>query len=148
MSENPLPEQIESQQDAEIAISIEDSPSDQNSDDELEKYTKSVSKRINKLNEKHRNAEQRASLAEQALIHQDSELQRLRTLASQSEANSLEKEEEAVKSKEMQIDDLYKKAVQANDADAMSKADTLKNDVAIQKEKLRIAKQRSQVKKP
>ena len=88
MSENPLPEQIESQQDAEIAISIEDSPSDQNSDDELEKYTKSVSKRINKLNEKHRNAEQRASLAEQALIHQDSELQRLRTLASQSGQDS------------------------------------------------------------
>ena len=56
MSENLLPE--ENSQDAEIAIQIEDSVEAQtNNDDELERYTKSVSKRINKLNEKHRATE-------------------------------------------------------------------------------------------
>ena len=142
MSENLLPE--ENSQDAEIAIQIEDSVEAQtNNDDELERYTKSVSKRINKLNEKHRATEHRAVLAEQALLHQDQEIQRLRALASESEANSLDKEEEAIKAKEMQVDRLYKEAVQANDADSMSKADTLKNDLSIQKEKLRMAKKRS-----
>ena len=105
-----------------------------------------MSKRINKLNEKNRQSEQRAQLAEQALLHQDQELQRLRALAQQSEANSLDKEEEAIKAKEMQIDDLYKKAMQANDVDSISKADTLKTELVIQKEKLRIAKQNSQKK--
>ena len=149
MSENQLPEQ-EAQQDAEIAIQIEDNieaqSDQQNSEDELERYTKNVSKRINKLNEKNRQSEQRAQLAEQALLHQDQELQRLRALAQQSEANSLDKEEEAIKAKEMQIDDLYKKAMQANDVDSISKADTLKTELVIQKEKLRIAKQNSQKK--
>ena len=52
------------------------------------------------------------------------------------------KEEEALKSKESQIDDIYRKAIQSGDADLISKADTLKNDIAIQKEKLRVAKSR------
>ena len=147
MSENQLPEQ-EAQQDSEIAIQIEDNieaqSDQQNSEDELERYTKNVSKRINKLNEKNRQSEQRAQLAEQALIQQDQELQRLRALAQQSEANSLDKEEEAIKAKEMQVDELYKKAMQANDVDSISKADTLKTELVIQKEKLRIAKQNSQ----
>ena len=149
MSENQLPEQ-EAQQDAEIAIQIEDNieaqSDQQNSEYELERYTKNVSKRINKLNEKNRQSEQRAQLAEQALIQQDQELQRLRALAQQSEANSLDKEEEAIKAKEMQVDELYKKAMQANDVDSISKADTLKTELVIQKEKLRIAKQNSQKK--
>ena len=67
-------------------------------------------------------------------------------MAQQSEANSLDKEEEAIKAKEMQVDELYKKAMQANDVDSISKADTLKTELVIQKEKLRIAKQNSQKK--
>ena len=54
----------------------------------------------------------------------------------------LQKEEEAIAAKEQQADDLYKKAVQSGDADLMSKADTLKSDLSIQKEKHRLAKNR------
>ena len=39
---------------------------------------------------------------------------------------------------------LYKKAHASGDADLISKADSLKNEVAIQKEKLKIAKQKQE----
>ena len=56
----------------------------------------------------------------------------------------LVKEEEALEAKQLQADDLYKKAIQANDAELISKADTLKSDLSIQKEKLKIAKQQAE----
>jgi hypothetical protein len=54
----------------------------------------------------------------------------------------LQKEQEALSSKESQIDDIYRKAIRSGDADLISKADTLKTDIAIQKEKLRVAQSR------
>ena len=45
-------------------------------------------------------------------------------------------------SKEAQIDDVYRKAVESGDADLITKANKLQNDIAIQKEKLRVAKSR------
>ena len=52
------------------------------------------------------------------------------------------KEEEAINSKESQIDDVYRKAVESGDADLITKASKLQNQIAIQKEKLRVAKSR------
>ncbi len=45
------------------------------------------------------------------------------------------KEEEAVQIKEMQADELYKKAHESGDADLMSKADSFKNEVWLYKKK-------------
>ena len=56
----------------------------------------------------------------------------------------LSKESEALQAKEAQIDDVYKKAVQSGDADLMSKATTLKNDISIQKERHRVQLARAQ----
>jgi len=61
--------------------------------------------------------------------------------AVQAQNNLLAKEEENVEVKEREANELYKRAHTAGDADLMSKADSLKNDVSIQKEKIRIAKQ-------
>ena len=60
----------------EIQIEItEEAPEGQQSEgDELERYTKSVSKRINKLNAKTREAEDRAQQYEQLLYQQQNEL--------------------------------------------------------------------------
>lgn len=71
MIENTAPHAEEE----EISIEITDEPvegqgSDE-SEDELDRYTKSVSKRINKLNRKNREAEARAQQLEQ-LAHQKS----------------------------------------------------------------------------
>ena len=126
----------------EISVEIvEDPPEGQeagsaNEGDELERYTKSVSKRINKLNQKTKQAEDRAEYLEQLAMQKDQELNAYRQHSVVQQNTVLQKEEEALVSKESQIDDIYKKAIQSGDADLISKADTLKNDIAIQKEKL------------
>jgi len=146
MIENTNQEQTQPEE--EFAIEVTEDPVEQtngqaDSDgDELENYTKSVSKRINKLNAKTRQAEERAAQLEQLAMQKEQELQQYRQFTQQQQVTVLEKEEEALKSKEAQVDDIYRKAVQAGDPDLMSKADSLKNDIAIQKEKLRVAKTR------
>jgi len=114
------------------------------SDDELENYTKGVSKRINKVNAKRREAEEKAARLEQALLQKDQQVQQYYNAAVTYQQNLLAKEEEAVQVKEREADQLYKKAHESGDADLISKADSLKNEVSIQKEKVRIAKQRQQ----
>jgi len=145
--------QDQEQAEPELQIEITDDPVEEqaapvNSDDELDTYTKGVSKRINKLNAQTRAAEQRAEQFERLALQKDQELQQYRQIAQQQQSTVLEKEEEALKSKEAQVDDIYRKAVQAGDPDLMSKADSLKNDIAIQKEKLRVAKTRQAQEQP
>ena len=58
---------------------VEDPPEGQeggavSNDDELERYTKSVSKRINKLNQKTKQAEERAQYLESLALQKDQEL--------------------------------------------------------------------------
>jgi len=143
-------EQVEQKQEEEIAFTVvDDTAESQNtatvdSDDELDKYTKNVSKRINNLNKKTRQAEERALQAERLLAQKDAENQQLKAKTSQLTSNVLVAEEQSIQAKEQQADELYKKAVSSGDADLMSKADTLKSDLSIQKEKLRIAKNRQE----
>ena len=130
----------------EIEISIEDDAVEAKSspDEELESYTKSVSKRINKLNAKTRAAEERAAMAEQIAHSREAEIHALRNHSQAQAGAVIHNQEAAIIAKEQQADDLYKKAVQSGDADLMSKADTLKSDLSIQKEKVRLAKNRQQ----
>ncbi len=131
----------------ELEIQVEDQPLEEtqtSSDEELDNYTKGVSKRINKLNERHRAAEERAARLEKALAQSQKENEAYRQETLKNQNALIEKEEEALKAKEVQADELYKKAVASGDAELMSKADTLKSDLSIQKEKVRIAKQQAE----
>ena len=131
----------------ELEIQVEDQPLEEaqaSPDEELDNYTKGVSKRINKLNERHRAAEERAARLEQALAQSQKENEAYRQETLKNQNALIEKEEEALKAKEVQADELYKKAVASGDAELMSKADTLKSDLSIQKEKVRIAKQQAE----
>ena len=121
-----------------------DAVAEPSSDDELEKYTKSVSKRINKLNARNRAAEEKAAQLEEQLAQKDQQVQQYYNAAVTYQQNLLEKEEETVQIKEREATELYKKAHASGDADLISKADSLKNEVAIQKEKVRIAKQKQE----
>ncbi len=122
----------------------EASAGSENASDELENYTKSVSKRINKLNARNRAEKERADKLEAALQQKNNEVNQYYQHALQAQQTILQKEEEAVESKEREANDLYKRAHAAGDADLMSKADSLKSEVSIQKEKIRIAKQKQQ----
>ena len=131
----------------ELEIQVEDQPLEEaqaSPDEELDNYTKGVSKRINKLNERHRAAEERAARLEQALAQSQKENEAYRQETLKNQNALIAKEEEALKAKEVQADELYKKAVASGDAELMSKADTLKSDLSIQKEKVRIAKQQAE----
>lgn len=141
MIENQNAEQMEEEQ---VSIEVTEDPVEGSGGDgdELENYTKSVSKRINKLNQRHREAEQRAQQLEQIALQKEAELQQYRQYSIQQSNTVLAKEEEAINSKESQIDDVYRKAVESGDADLITKASKLQNDIAIQKEKLRVAKSR------
>jgi len=132
-------------QDAEDEVIInvtEDSDAPASVNDELDAYTKKVSKRINKEKVKVREAEERAAQLAQIAQQKDQELNQFRNIAAQQQVTVLAKEEEALKSKEAQVDDIYQKAVASGDGELMSKATSLKNDVSIQKERLRVARNR------
>lgn len=133
-------------QEEQVEIQVTEDPVE--SEDELETYTKSVSKRINKLNQKNREAEARAQQLEQIALQKEAELQQYRKYAAQQSNTVLVKEEEALTSKEAQVDDVYRKAVESGDPDLITKASKLQNDIAIQKEKLRVAKARQQQDQP
>jgi len=146
MIENTAQEAENKKPEEEIAVEVtDDNPAPQQAEgdsDELEKYTKGVSKRINKLNAKTRAAEERAAQLERLAMEKEKELQQYRAYSQQQSSAILAKEEEALNAKSAQVDDIYRKAVESGDPDLMSKADSLKNDISIQKEKLRVAKTR------
>ena len=135
----------------ELDIEIVEEATDKNeaqgvvqSDDELDEYTKGVSKRVNKLTQRAKEAEQRAQYLEQVAAQKDAEINALRTHTDELGAQTLLAEEQSIEAKEQQANELYKKAVESGDAELMSKADTLKSDLSIQKEKVRMAKNRKQ----
>jgi len=142
--------EIQENQPEEIEVDIQpDQPEQEaaasvDNDEELANYTKNVSKRINKKNQQVRAAEERAAQLEQMVRQQQAQLSAMQQSQIQQQATVIQKEEEALQAKETQADDLYKRAVESGDAELMSKADTLKSDISIQKEKIRLAKNRQE----
>ena len=136
----------ESQQaEEEIQIEIADEAEQpQQSDDELNEYSKRVSRRVNKLNARAREAEERAAAAERLAQEREQQLHQYKNLAASHETAALTAEEEKIKAQEAQVDEIYRQAVQSGDAELQSKATTLKNEVAIRKEKLNTAKARKE----
>jgi len=145
MIENQAKQAEEEQLDIEITEDAQEgAPQAQkaSNEDELERYTKQVSRRINKLNAKQREAEERAANLERLAMQKEQELQQYRQQTVHYQQSMLQKEEESLKAKSDQVDEIYRKAVSSGDAELMSKADTLKTELAIQKEKLNAAKAR------
>jgi len=129
----------------EIQVEVTDAPEQEaSSDDELENYTKSVSKRINKLNARNRVTEERAAQLEEALRAKEAEVHAYYQHAAQTQQSLLAKQAETVEIKEREANELYKKAHASGDAELLSKADTLKGEVALEKERVRIAQQRQE----
>ena len=144
MNEQENAQQIQPEaDDVEVEV-VEQDIVETSPDDELENYTKSVSKRINKLNERNRVAEEKSVRLEQMLAQKQQETNYYSQERIQTHAVLLQKEQETIDAKEMQANELYKKAVESADADLMSKADSLKSDISIQKEKVRMAQAQAQ----
>ena len=133
------------QPEEEVQIEISDEPEQQaQSEDELTEYSKRVSRRVNKLNQKAKEAEQRAEAAIRLAQQRERELEHYRQLSTQQQTTTLQAEEEKVKAQEAQVDEIYRQAVNSGDADLMSQATTLKNEIAIKKEKIKTARLRQE----
>ena len=84
-------------------------------DEELDKYTRGVSKRINKLNDKIREAEIRASEAESKYAKLSNEYDSVKSRANVLDKSYTDEYENRVKSQRQQAEDLYRKARETND---------------------------------
>tara|TARA_R110000796_G_scaffold22231_4_gene64638 strand:- start:1116 stop:2045 length:930 start_codon:yes stop_codon:yes gene_type:complete len=132
----------------EIIVDVEDTPineeavleTDSGGDDELDKYTKGVSKRINKLNDKIRLAEQKAADYESKYAQLSNEYNSVKTRANVLDKNYTEEYENRVKSQRSQAEDLYRKARETNDPDLEVKSVELLNKVSLEEERVRLAK--------
>jgi hypothetical protein len=132
----------------EIVVDIEDTPvaeesvveTDSGGDDELDKYTKGVSKRINKLNDKIRQAEQRAAEYESKYTQLSNEYNTVKKRASVLDKSYTEEYENRVKSQRQQAEDLYRKARETNDPELEVKSVELLNKVSLEEERVRLAK--------
>ena len=132
----------------EIVVDVEDTPvaeepvveTDSGGDDELDKYTKGVSKRINKLNDKIRKAEQRAAEYESKYTQLSNEYNTVKQRASVLDKSYTEEYENRVKSQRQQAEELYRKARETNDPELEVKSVELLNKVSLEEERVRLAK--------
>ena len=114
-----MEEQNIERQEEEVNIEIVDEPQEQvaqknvDTDDELDKYTKNVSRRINKKNQQIREAEERAQQAMEQLQRVQTENNALKQHATTLQSQNLIAEEQSIEAKEQQANDIYKRAVEA-----------------------------------
>ena len=93
MNEQENAQQIQPEaEDVEVEVVEQEAVAETNPDDELENYTKSVSKRINKLNERNRQVEEKAARLEQMLAQKQQETALLNQEKLQTQQNLLLKE--------------------------------------------------------
>ena len=114
------------------------------SDDELDRYTRGVSKRINKLTAKYKAAEDRAVQAETRYAQMQNELNALRKKQAVLDESYTSEYENRVKSQKEQAEELYRKAKETNDPDLEVKSVELLNKVALEEERVRLAKVQSE----
>ena len=126
------------QEQEQLEVSIEDDgqvTAPESSEDELDRYTKGVSKRINKLNQKTRDVEQQNAMLANQLAQVQAENENMKRQQQINRSAMLVQEEENMKSEEQRADDLYKRAVDSGDAEMMKEATKLQGKLEIKKEK-------------
>ena len=138
------------QAEEELVVDVVETPTDEaepeaveansGGDEELDKYTRGVSKRINKLNDKIREAEIRANEAESKYQKLSNEYVSVKSRANVLDKNYTEEYENRVKSQRQQAEDLYRKARETNDPDLEVKSVELLNKVSLEEERVRLAK--------
>ena len=139
----------EAQNDAvEETVSLDEAESTEvnsgDSDDELDRYTRGVSKRINKLTAKYKAAEDRAVQPETRFAQMQNEVNALRKKQAVLDESYTSEYENRVKSQKEQAEELYRKAKETNDPDLEVKSVELLNKVALEEERVRLAKVQSE----
>ena len=112
--------------------------------EELENYSKDVQKRINQLTAKRKQALEEAEAAFNFAQQQKSENDQLKQQLSQLNQGYTSEFGNRIESQTAQAKKLYKEAFDAGDAEKMSEASDLMAKLAIENERLRIQKARTE----
>ncbi len=132
------PEKKEEEEDRTIVREKSEEP------EELENYSKDVQKRINQLTAKRKQALEEAEAAFNFAQQQKSENDQLKQQLSQLNQGYTSEFGNRIESQTAQAKKLYKEAFDAGDAEKMSEASDLMAKLAIENERLRIQKARTE----
>ena len=112
--------------------------------DELSDYSDNVKKRINQLTAKRKQALEEADAAVQYAQQQKAENDKLKEQLDALDKGYINEYTNRVESQEDQVKRLYKEAHEAGDAEKMADAQSLMAKLAVEKERVRIQKARSE----
>jgi hypothetical protein len=124
----------------EVASSNE--PVEQN--DELADYSDNVKKRINQLTAKRKQALEEADAAVQYAQQQKAENDKLKQQLQALDKGYINEYSNRVESQEDQVKKLFKEAHEAGDAEKMAEAQNIMARLAVEKERVRVQKARSE----
>ena len=113
-------------------------------EEELENYSENVQKRINQLTAKRKQALEEADAAMQYAQQQKKENDQLKQQLSNLDQGYINEYGTRVESQTEQAKRLFKEAYEAGDSDKMAEAQDVMAKLAIEKERLRIQKARSE----
>jgi hypothetical protein len=116
----------------------------QDNDEELDQYSESVQKRINKLTAARRKAEEEAAAAVQYIQQVQSENENIKQRLKTIDKGYVSEYEGRITSQEAQAKRAYQEAMEAGDYEKSADAQTALAQIAIEKERLRLQKARSQ----
>ena len=112
--------------------------------DELSDYSDNVKKRINQLTAKRKQALEEADAAVQYAQQQKAENDKLKEQLDALDKGYINEYTNRVESQEDQVKKLFKEAHEAGDADKMAEAQNIMARLAVEKERVRIQKARSE----
>jgi len=116
----------------------------QDNDEELDQYSESVQKRINKLTAARRKAEEEAAAAVQYIQQMQNENENIKQRLKTIDKGYVSEYEGRITSQEAQAKRAYQEAMEAGDYEKSADAQTALAQIAIEKERLRLQKARSQ----
>ena len=116
----------------------------QDNDEELDQYSEGVQKRINKLTAARRKAEEEAAAAVQYIQQMQNENENIKQRLKTIDKGYVSEYEGRITSQEAQAKRAYQEAMEAGDYEKSADAQTALAQIAIEKERLRLQKARSQ----
>jgi len=123
---------------------VQEKPENSEEPEELEAYSDNVQKRINQLTAKRKQALEEADAAYNFAQQQKDENEQLKQQLNQLNQGYTSEFGNRIESQTAQAKKLYKEAFDAGDADKMSEASDLMAKLAIENERLRIQKARTE----
>ena len=136
----------EEKKENDVQVEQEDQPEvsvqEEKKDEELEEYSQSVKRRIDKLTRKMREAERREQAAIEYAKQIQEENKNLKTTSVNTSRERVTSDEASITSTETLLNTAYKQAVEQGDVDKQVEAQQKIAELAIEKERLRLRKNR------